>query len=73
MEVRLPRAPQTPTVPLPEQEEEREGSEDFCYSGSESDPGCGLVGSLTMMNDDPEAMLGCIDEMFPGLKLLAMS
>jgi hypothetical protein len=61
VEALLPRARQTPTVALPEQED----SEDFSYSGFASDPGCGLEGSLTM-HDDPE-MLDYIDDIFPGL------
>lgn len=66
----LPRAPQTPTVALPKQEEELEDSDDFSYSGFEPDAGCGLVGSLTM-DGNPEVMLDYIDDIFPGL--LAMS
>jgi hypothetical protein len=57
----LPRAPQIPTLALPEEE----NGEDLYYSGSESDLGGGLMGTL---DDDPEAMLlGCLDDVFPTL------
>lgn len=57
----LSRAPQILTVALPEEED----SEDLCYSGSESDLGGELMGTL---DGDPEAMLlGCLDDVFPTL------
>jgi hypothetical protein len=61
----LLRAPQTPTVALPKQEEEQEDSEKIFYSGSESDLGGGLVGIT--MDDEARAMLDYIDDIFPGL------
>ena len=64
----LLRAPPTPTVALPNQEEEQQDSENFSYSGSESDRldvGGMLMGTLCY----GEAIsLDGIDDIFPELR-----
>jgi hypothetical protein len=59
--IELPPAPRPPIIALPKQEDD----EDFSDVGSEL--GLGGGPALSIMKHEPEPMLGCLDDIFPGL------